>query len=50
MALYLSNLIALDFPGIGLPAVVASGMVLANTLVPIDKHKQMRQKSGVLAS
>ncbi|MEM9806865.1 MAG: NAD(P)/FAD-dependent oxidoreductase [Cyanobacteria bacterium P01_D01_bin.56] len=32
------------FPGIGLPAVAAGGMVLANTLAPIQKHKSMLQK------
>lgn len=26
------------FPGIGLPAVAASGMIAANTLVPVHKH------------
>ncbi|MDZ8184252.1 MAG: NAD(P)/FAD-dependent oxidoreductase [Nostoc sp. ChiSLP02] len=29
------------FPGIGLPAVAASGMIAANTLAPINKHLQM---------
>ena len=28
------------FPGIGLPAVAASGMICAHTLVPIHQHKQ----------
>ena len=36
------------FPGIGLPAVAASGMVLANTLAPVKKHKTMLQEIGVL--
>ncbi|MEM9275001.1 MAG: NAD(P)/FAD-dependent oxidoreductase [Cyanobacteria bacterium P01_F01_bin.143] len=29
------------FPGIGLPAVAASGAIAANTLAPIDKHLKM---------
>jgi phytoene dehydrogenase-like protein len=29
------------FPGIGLPAVAASGMIAANTLAPIQKHLEM---------
>lgn len=29
------------FPGIGLPAVAASGMILANTLAPVSKHLAM---------
>lgn len=29
------------FPGIGLPAVAASGAIAANTLAPIDKHLEM---------
>ena len=32
------------FPGIGLPAVAASGAIAANTLAPIDKHLQMLKK------
>ncbi|NEQ50279.1 MAG: NAD(P)/FAD-dependent oxidoreductase [Leptolyngbya sp. SIO3F4] len=36
------------FPGIGLPAVAASGMVLANTLAPVNKHQAMLQKIGIL--
>ncbi|MEM9484821.1 MAG: NAD(P)/FAD-dependent oxidoreductase [Cyanobacteria bacterium P01_F01_bin.116] len=36
------------FPGIGLPAVAASGMVLANTLAPVKKHQTMLQEIGVL--
>lgn len=29
------------FPGIGLPAVAASGLIAANTLAPIEKHLEM---------
>ena len=29
------------FPGIGLPAVAASGMIAANTLAPVGKHLEM---------
>ncbi|MFK8183073.1 MAG: phytoene desaturase family protein [Phormidesmis sp.] len=29
------------FPGIGLPAVAASGMIAAHTLVPVGKHRKM---------
>ncbi len=29
------------FPGIGLPAVAASGMIAANTLAPVRKHLEM---------
>ena len=32
------------FPGIGLPAVAASGAIAANTLAPIDKHLAMLRK------
>ena len=32
------------FPGIGLPAVAASGAIAANTLAPINKHLQMLKK------
>ncbi|MDJ0647827.1 MAG: NAD(P)/FAD-dependent oxidoreductase [Xenococcaceae cyanobacterium MO_188.B19] len=35
------------FPGIGLPAVAASGAIAANTLVPIDKHLQMLRNIGL---
>ena len=28
------------FPGIGLPAVAASGMIVANTIAPVQKHLQ----------
>jgi phytoene dehydrogenase-like protein len=31
------------FPGIGLPAVAASGMIAANTLAPVKKHLAMLQ-------
>ncbi|TVQ48918.1 MAG: FAD-dependent oxidoreductase [Gloeocapsa sp. DLM2.Bin57] len=31
------------FPGIGIPAVAASGMILANTLTPVDKHLSLLQ-------
>ncbi|NMG06328.1 carotene isomerase [Brasilonema sp. UFV-L1] len=34
------------FPGIGLPAVAASGMMTANTLAPLHKHVQMLQDIG----
>lgn len=36
------------FPGIGLPAVAASGMMLANTLAPVAKHMTMLREIGVL--
>lgn len=36
------------FPGIGLPAVAASGMVLANTLAPVEKHRAMLQAIGLI--
>ncbi|WP_346291727.1 NAD(P)/FAD-dependent oxidoreductase [Sphaerothrix gracilis] len=35
------------FPGIGLPAVAASGLVTANTLVPVSQHLQMLQRIGL---
>ena len=35
------------FPGIGLPAVAASGAIAANTIVPIDKHLQMLKEIGL---
>ncbi|MEA5466174.1 phytoene desaturase family protein [Leptothoe sp. PORK10 BA2] len=38
------------FPGIGLPAVAASGMILANTLAPVKKHRAMLQDIGVLSA
>ena len=35
------------FPGIGLPAVAASGAVAANSLVPIWDHLKMLESAGV---
>lgn len=35
------------FPGIGLPAVAASGMIVANTIVSVDKHLAMLQHVGL---
>ncbi len=35
------------FPGIGLPAVAASGAIAANTIVPIDKHLAMLRQIGL---
>ncbi len=32
------------FPGIGLPAVAASGMIAANTLAPVEKHLEMLEE------
>ena len=32
------------FPGIGLPAVAASGMMAANTLIPVQKHLELLQE------
>ncbi|MDJ0705616.1 MAG: NAD(P)/FAD-dependent oxidoreductase [Leptolyngbyaceae cyanobacterium MO_188.B28] len=32
------------FPGIGLPAVAASGMIAANTIVPVQKHLKMLRR------
>ena len=32
------------FPGIGLPAVAASGMIAANTLAPVGKHLDMLRR------
>ena len=34
------------FPGIGLPAVAASGAIAANTLAPVDKHLAMLRDIG----
>ena len=34
------------FPGIGLPAVAASGMIAANTLAPVDQHRKMLRAIG----
>ncbi|NJN24293.1 MAG: carotene isomerase, partial [Acaryochloridaceae cyanobacterium RL_2_7] len=33
-----------SFPGIGVPAVAASGMIAANTLAPVGKHLQMLRR------
>jgi len=35
------------FPGIGLPAVAASGMIAANTIAPLPKHLEMLRSIGV---
>jgi phytoene dehydrogenase-like protein len=35
------------FPGIGLPAVAASGMIAANTLAPVSKQIEMLQEIGL---
>jgi carotene isomerase len=37
------------FPGIGLPAVAASGAIAANTLAPVQKHLELLQDIGCLA-
>lgn len=37
------------FPGIGLPAVAASGMITANTLAPVTKHLAMLQDIGCIS-
>lgn len=37
------------FPGIGLPAVAASGMIVANTLTPVQKHLAMLKEIGCLS-
>ena len=34
------------FPGIGLPAVAASGAIAANTLAPVDRHLAMLKDIG----
>jgi phytoene dehydrogenase-like protein len=36
------------FPGIGLPAVAASGMIAANTLAPVQKHLEMLKDIGCI--
>ena len=36
------------FPGIGLPAVAASGMIAANTLAPVHKHLDMLREIGCM--
>jgi phytoene dehydrogenase-like protein len=38
------------FPGIGLPAVAASGMIVANTLAPLDQHLAMLRDVGLLGA
>ncbi|MGG6294381.1 phytoene desaturase family protein [Leptolyngbya sp. AN02str] len=35
------------FPGIGLPAVAASGMIAANTLAPLAEHRAMLSRIGL---
>jgi phytoene dehydrogenase-like protein len=35
------------FPGIGLPAVAASGMIVANTLAPVGQHLAMLKDIGL---
>lgn len=35
------------FPGIGLPAVAASGMLAANTLTSVTNHLEMLEKIGL---
>jgi phytoene dehydrogenase-like protein len=37
------------FPGIGLPAVAVSGMIVANTLAPVQKHLEMLKDIGCIA-
>jgi phytoene dehydrogenase-like protein len=32
------------FPGIGLPAVAASGAIVANTLVPVSQHRELLRR------
>ena len=36
------------FPGIGLPAVAASGMIVANTLAPVSQHLKMLREIGCM--
>ncbi|WP_144427475.1 phytoene desaturase family protein [Nostoc piscinale] len=36
------------FPGIGLPAVAASGMIVANTLAPVGQHLAMLKDIGCI--
>ncbi|MBD2498132.1 FAD-dependent oxidoreductase [Nostoc sp. FACHB-280] len=36
------------FPGIGLPAVAASGMIVANTLAPVSQHLAMLKDIGCI--
>ena len=35
------------FPGIGLPAVAASGVICANTLVSVDQHIRLLEEIGI---
>ncbi|KAL0920887.1 hypothetical protein M5K25_007903 [Dendrobium thyrsiflorum] len=35
------------FPGIGVPAVAASGAIVANTLVPVSKHYELLNELGI---
>jgi phytoene dehydrogenase-like protein len=35
------------FPGIGLPAVAASGMIAANTIAPVKSHLELLKQIGV---
>ncbi|XP_020594585.1 prolycopene isomerase 1, chloroplastic-like [Phalaenopsis equestris] len=35
------------FPGIGVPAVAASGAIVANTLVPLSKHHELLNELGI---
>lgn len=37
-----------SFPGIGLPAVAASGMIVANTIAPVEQHLTMLRRVGIL--
>lgn len=36
------------FPGIGLPAVAASGLITANTLTPVKQHRKMLKRIGLI--
>lgn len=35
------------FPGIGIPAVAASGLVTANSLIPVSQHTQFLDALGL---
>ncbi len=35
-----------SFPGIGLPAVAASGMIAANAIAPLSKHRKLLKDLG----
>lgn len=35
------------FPGIGVPAVAASGAIVANSLVPVSKHRELLGELGI---